>query len=163
MSCLFLTLVFFNIVLKLFGHWRWRRSPLVPMSITMSAFGMKVMTHVVDALGPDKGPDLDRIALAMVDAATKVGSDEAVSFMASTFDPAVRAPTGSFQKRVHSPRRCRCCSRYHHIASSTRCSAGYLASAKYCVVDAGFTLRRVSSSSSQALSCVCTATRVREG
>lgn len=37
------------------------------------------MTHVVDALGPDKGPDLDRIALAMVHAATKVGSDEAVS------------------------------------------------------------------------------------
>lgn len=39
----------------------------------------KVMTHVVDALGRDKGPDLDRIALAMVDVATKVGSDEAVS------------------------------------------------------------------------------------
>lgn len=37
------------------------------------------MTHVVDALGSDKGPDLDRIALAMVDVATKIGSDEAVS------------------------------------------------------------------------------------
>lgn len=37
------------------------------------------MTHVVDALGSDKGPDLDRIALAMVDVATKVDSDEAVS------------------------------------------------------------------------------------
>lgn len=37
------------------------------------------MTHVVDALGSDKGPDLDRIALAMVEVATKVGSDEAVS------------------------------------------------------------------------------------
>lgn len=40
---------------------------------------LKVMTHVVDALGRDKGPDLDRIALAMVDVSTKVGSDEAVS------------------------------------------------------------------------------------
>lgn len=38
------------------------------------------MRHVVDALGGDKGPDLDRIALAMVDVATKVGSDDAVSF-----------------------------------------------------------------------------------
>lgn len=37
------------------------------------------MAHVVDALGGDKGPDLDRIALAMVEVATKVGSDEAVS------------------------------------------------------------------------------------
>lgn len=42
-------------------------------------FLLKVMTHVVDALGSDKGQDLDRIALAMVDVATKVGSDEAVS------------------------------------------------------------------------------------
>ncbi|CAM9530691.1 unnamed protein product [Ectocarpus sp. 12 AP-2014] len=40
---------------------------------------LQVMTHVVDALGRDKGPDLDRIALAMVDVSTKVGSDEAVS------------------------------------------------------------------------------------
>lgn len=40
---------------------------------------LKVMTHVVDALGSEKGPDLDRIALAMVDVATMVGSDEAVS------------------------------------------------------------------------------------
>lgn len=44
-------------------------------------FVLKVMTHVVDALGPDKGPDLDSIALAMVDAATKVDSDEAVSVL----------------------------------------------------------------------------------
>ncbi|CAM9170022.1 unnamed protein product, partial [Hapterophycus canaliculatus] len=39
---------------------------------------LQVMRHVVDALGSDKGPDLDRIALAMVDVATKVGSDDAV-------------------------------------------------------------------------------------
>ncbi|CAM9115051.1 unnamed protein product [Ectocarpus fasciculatus] len=39
---------------------------------------LQVMTHVVDALGRDKGPDLDRIALAMVDVSTKVGSDEAI-------------------------------------------------------------------------------------
>lgn len=43
------------------------------------AFLLKVMAHVLDALGSDKGTDLDRIALAMVDVATKVGSDEAVS------------------------------------------------------------------------------------
>eukprot|EP00752_Nemacystus_decipiens_P012244 g10853.t1 len=42
---------------------------------------LQVMTHVVDALGSDKGPDLDRIALAMVDVATKVGSDEAIYLM----------------------------------------------------------------------------------
>lgn len=43
-----------------------------------SVLSDKVMTHVVDALGPGKGPDLDRIAVTMVDVATKVGSDEAV-------------------------------------------------------------------------------------
>ncbi|CAM9383693.1 unnamed protein product [Ectocarpus sp. 4 AP-2014] len=42
---------------------------------------LQVMTHVVDALGRDKGPDLDRIALAMVDVSTKVGSDEAIYLM----------------------------------------------------------------------------------
>lgn len=40
---------------------------------------LQVMTHVVDALGPGKGPDLDGIALSMVDVATKVHSDDAVS------------------------------------------------------------------------------------
>lgn len=39
---------------------------------------MKVITHMMDALGGDEGPDFDRIALAMVDA-TKAGTDEAVS------------------------------------------------------------------------------------
>ena len=39
----------------------------------------QMMTHVVDALGSNKGPDLDRAALTMVDVATNVGSDESVS------------------------------------------------------------------------------------
>ena len=39
----------------------------------------KVMKHVVEALGRSKGPDLDRVAVSMVDVATKVGSEDAVS------------------------------------------------------------------------------------
>ncbi|CAM9705097.1 unnamed protein product, partial [Laminaria digitata] len=39
---------------------------------------LQMMTHVVDALGSGKGPDLDRAALTMVDVATNVGSDESV-------------------------------------------------------------------------------------
>lgn len=46
------------------------------------------MTHVVDALGSGKGPDLDAAALMMVDVATNVGSDESVraaAFLARCF------------------------------------------------------------------------------
>eukprot|EP00904_Undaria_pinnatifida_P002018 jgi/Undpi1/11817/HiC_scaffold_4.g01516.m1 len=40
-----------------------------------------MMTHVVDALGSGKGPDLDAAALMMVDVATNVGSDESIYLM----------------------------------------------------------------------------------
>lgn len=55
------------------------------------------MTHVVDALGRDKGPDLDRIALAMVDVATKVGSDEAVSITGGISISSLTNPSCLFQ------------------------------------------------------------------
>lgn len=35
---------------------------------------------MVEALGYSKGLDLDRVAISMVDVATKVGSEDAVSF-----------------------------------------------------------------------------------
>lgn len=38
-----------------------------------------MMTHVVEALGSSKGPELDTAAVTMVDVATNVGSDESVS------------------------------------------------------------------------------------
>ncbi|CAM9704986.1 unnamed protein product [Pylaiella littoralis] len=65
---------------------------------------LRVMTHVVDALGPDKGPDLDRIALAMVDAATKVGSDEAIYLMGAGLELwlALLRNTTDYNEGVHS-------------------------------------------------------------
>lgn len=91
------------------------------------------MTHVVDALGPGKGPDLDQIALAMVEAATKVDSAEAVSVTAgSVCRPCCNENHEFF---IES---CADYSGFDHYIVDCILYRLYLGSGKICVVKAGY-------------------------